>query len=162
MTRKASKPDAAMHPAVPLTTTPTTTIPSVFDQFETDIVEQESGRWFYNVGLGMSVKLRRYTSRVALTNMARLQQVYRSFRDEAGNLAEGKADELLAEHLATAVITDWSGAAFRNRDGSDMPFTPETAKMLMMRLPELRNMIVMIASSVDNYRIRTREDVEKN
>jgi hypothetical protein len=141
---------------------PTVFVPSVFEQYETDLIEQENGRWFHNIGLGMDIKLRRYTSRHALNNMARLQQQYRTYRDAAGALPDEIADELVAEHLATAIIADWKGPAFRMPDGTPIEFSAETAKMLMMKLPELRNLIVMVSNSVDSYRIRARKEIEGN
>lgn len=138
-------------------------VPSVWDQYETDVAEQEGGRWFRNIGIGMDLKLRRYTSRVALNNVQRLQQAYRRFQLKTGQLPEDKAEQLMVEHLAGCIIVDWSGPAFRQKDSDEtMPFSVETAKILMQRLPDLRTQVLTISMSVDNFRVSERKDIEGN
>lgn len=159
MTRKTSKTPA--NTGAENETTPAVAVPSIFDQYETDLIEQENGRWFRNIGLGINLKLRRFSSRVALNNMQRLQVAYRHLRVD-GALPEEVADEMMAEHLGGCIIVDWDGPAFRNRDNTPLTYSVDTAIMLMKRLPELRNNIILHANNIDNFRITDRKDIEGN
>jgi hypothetical protein len=137
-------------------------IPSIFDQYETDIVEQEDGRWFRNIGIGVDMKLRRSTARAATNKMQQLQMAYRHKADPKGNLPEKIAEELMLEFLATVVIVDWDGPAFKDRQGKPMPYSVETARLLLKQLPELAKDVIVIASNIENFRVRDRGVVEGN
>lgn len=137
-------------------------IPSIFDQYETDVAEQEDGRWFRNIGIGIDMKLRRYTARAATNKMQQLQMAYRNKADKKGTLPLDVAEALMTEFLATAIIVDWDGPAFKDREGNPLPYSVETARMLLNKLPELRNDVVIISSNIENFRVRDREAVEGN
>lgn len=137
-------------------------IPSIFDLYETDVSEEEDGRWFRNINFGIDMKLRRSTARAATNKMQQLQMAYRGKADSKGQLPEKVAEELMLEFLATVIIVDWDGPAFKDREGKPLPYSVETARLLLKQLPELAKEVIVIASNIENFRVRNRAAIEGN
>lgn len=135
---------------------------SIFDICETDTTAEEEGRWFNDIfddETGIDVKLRRLTSKKSLAVRRRLEKQYRS-KAVKGKFPEEVAIQITVEQVAEAVIVGWKGIV--DRDGSVIPFSKENALRLMQALPAFRDLIIMKANALDNFRIEDRAEAEKN
>lgn len=135
---------------------------SIFDICETDTTAEENGRWFkdiYGDGTNIDVKLRHLSSSESMSVRRRLDRANRRLMVK-GEYPTSVAIQLLIEQIAEAVLIDWRGVL--DKDGSEIPYSKETAVMLMTKLRTFRDGIVAMCQSIDNFRIEDRADAEKN
>jgi hypothetical protein len=144
---------------------------SIFDLCETDSDAVENGRWFTGEELwgpraadsGIRIKLRRYTSRAALKSRQSAEKKYRKFFDKKKNEYPPEINEkMICEQLADSVIVDWEG--IRDRDGKEIPYSPEAALALVSakQMADFRIAISAKALELDNWRAEEKKETEKN
>jgi hypothetical protein len=137
---------------------------SIYDGLETDISAEEDGRWFVDAFGGPmkgDIKLRSFTTQRAVNILRRLQSKYRKYRKN-GVLQDDVAQRFVCDQLAQAIIMDWRGPAFRDRDDKPIPHSVEAAFTLADKLPHFRYRVIQLASDTDNYRIEEKDASEKN
>lgn len=137
--------------------------PSIWDMFETDEAAEEEGRWFNNVmGPGNDVKIRRMTSKVVALGRQEIDKRFRKLAKADGSYDETTSLRVVCEQIGRYMIADWRGPAFRNKDNTPMPYSPEAAIEVMMKLKDPRIIVLTISQDMDNYRIQSQEDAIKN
>lgn len=136
-------------------------VPSIFDQYETDQDAEENGKWFRDVRPGISLKLRRATSRKAMEARRRVIQRYRKLAKD-GQFSKEIQDQILIHTMAEGVIVDWEGAAFRMPDNSPLPYSRKNAIYVLSKARGMRDEIVAIATDMDNFRVEAQEAVAGN
>ena len=135
---------------------------SIFDIAETDTEAEESGKWFNDIfenGTNVNVKLRRFTSKTSIKVRQKLEAPYRR-KLKSGKLPDEVNAQLMIDQLAEGVIVDWAGV--RDRDGKDIPYTVDTAKAILGKLPDLVRILGAITIQMDNFRMSKREDIAGN
>lgn len=133
---------------------------SIFDACETDADAAENGRWFSDIwdGLPATVKLRRFTSNKAVATRSKLLNKYRRYLKN--NKYPPDIDEkMMIELIAEGVIVDW--AKIYDRDGKEIPFSFEVAKVLL-KMPDFRIPLVDLAMKMDGFRAEEAEAVKGN
>lgn len=137
---------------------------NLFDAFATDIESEENGKWFDDVlgdESGLGFKVRRLTAKAVDKTRSKLMTAARKFIVK-GKLPPEKDEELLCELLAQAVVVDWKGVANPNKPDEELPFSVEAATALFKKLPNLRRVILSVASNMDAFKAETTEEVEGN
>lgn len=137
---------------------------TLFDVYEVDDDQQENGKWFDDVGLPqVRMKIRRYTSNAAINSRRRLLQGYAKRINKDGTMDPSVERDMQIEQIAASIIVDWEGVQTR-KDGKlvDLPCTLENKKMLLRRLPDIRQYVDQLAMSLDNFRRTELGAAEKN
>lgn len=133
---------------------------SIFDVFETDTNAEEDGRWFDGFGSGgISVKLRRLSSKKAMAVRQRLNRRYRSSAKN-GVLPAEIQDKIILSTLAEGCFVDWKG--IYARDGKPIEFSPEAAYELLSKLPNFRNAVYTVCDQLDFWRTEEQTEVVGN
>ena len=138
-------------------------IVSIFDLCETDSDAEENGRWFKDIfedGSNINVKLRRMTSRASVVVRRRLEKQYKKHQDRRGNWPDDINEKMINMQIAEVIVVDWENMV--DRDGTAIPCTKDSILTLVTRLPTLRDIIAVFSAEMDNYRVATVEDSEKN
>lgn len=139
---------------------------SIFDALETDTDATENGRWFEGDEVWgpklahVSIKLRRMTSKASQKARRDVELKYAKYQDKKGQFPEDVSKRLLAEHLATGIIVDWKGVI--DRDGKEIPFSPEAAFALAYKLPDFMLPLVQKSAVLDSFQAEAKEIVEGN
>lgn len=136
-------------------------VPSIFEQYETDPDAEENGKWFRNIRPGVSVKLRRATSRFAMETRRKVIARFRKLARN-GEFSPEVQNQILVHTMAEGIIVDWEGAAFRNPDGTPLPYSKKNAVALLGKVKALRDELTGISVDMDNYRLEAREALAGN
>lgn len=136
----------------------------VFDIFETDTSAEEDGRWFDIFGDKSKgeIKIRSFGSKASLNVRRRLEARYRRQMKGDGTYPVEVMQKIVEEQIAHSIVVDWRGPAWRNRDGSPLPFSPATVLALVQKAPHLRNKIASLAGDMDAFRAADQEAIVKN
>lgn len=134
--------------------------PSIFEIYETDLNEEEEGRWF-DIAPGASFKLRRFTAKAVNNERNRLQLAFRKRANKDGTFPEDVSEKIVNEQMGV-IIADWRGAAITGRDGAPLEYSPTAAKELMAKLPNLRTQLLMISMDMASFRTEERKEIEGN
>jgi len=167
MTEVTEKADAsAIDPSTAevealLATADPVPVVSIFDFYDTDINEEEEGRWFENIIPGASFKLRRFTAKAVNNERNRLQLAFRKYANKDGSFPENISTRIVNEQMGV-IIADWRGDALVDRDGSPLVYSPEKAKALAAQLPNLRTQLLLISMDMASYRTTDRKEIEGN
>jgi hypothetical protein len=140
----------------------TTAPKSIFEVYETNLTEEEEGRWFNNIIPGADFKLRRFTAKPVQAMRNKLQLAFSKHADKkTGEYPEHISVRIVNEQMG-AIIADWRGAAIVDRDGVPLVYSPDAAKALMDQLPNLRTQLLMISMDMANFRTAERQEIEGN
>lgn len=131
---------------------------SVFDLFGTDRTAEEEGKWI-KFGTEIEIKIRRYKSRHTINMQRTLERPFEQMRRK-GVLPQDIAEQVLHGMICKSIVVDWKG--IYDREGNEIPFSPEAADALLTELTELRDNIVSTSMDMDNFRQNSDEDVGKN
>lgn len=145
-------PDDVLPPLKPL---------SIFDLCETDDNASEDGKWFHDVfasGDGISIKLRRFTSRRAVNYQTVLLKKYQRYGKD-GVFPPDINERIITEQLVNTIIVDWKGIL--GRDGKEIPYSVNAA-LLLTKMQEFRIRVLMIANSAERFRAEAQQAVEGN
>lgn len=71
---------------------------------------------------------------------------------------ETKSIEIKA--YARHILKDWRGLI--DDDGTEIPYSVETAKQILTDYPDLREFVILVAQDNDRFRTEAREDAEGN
>lgn len=137
---------------------------NLFDAFATDTASEEDGKWFEDIlddGSNFGIKLRRYTSKAVDKARQKLWNANRKFLVK-GKMPEAHDERLATELMATAVVVDWKGVADPNNPEQELPYSPEVAIALLTKLPNLRRVIAMLATQMDNFKSESTEEISGN
>lgn len=132
---------------------------SIYDLYATSETAAEGGKWF-DFGPDMKVKIRRFKSKKSIKVRNELEAPYKRINKIGTTLPENVQDEITNEHIARGIVVDWKGV--RDRDGSDIAYSPAAALKLFTELPEFRDAVAEISLSLDNYRDDEKEEVVGN
>lgn len=137
---------------------------SVFDVFETDSSAEESGRWFDLFGDrgDGEIRLRGFTSKASMNTRKRLEAVFRRQQSADGSYSTEVMNVIICQQLADAIIVDWRGKAWREKDGTPLPFSKENALRLVTLSTYLRNRVAALAGDMDSFRYAAQEEITKN
>jgi len=136
---------------------------SIFDICETDTQAEENGKWFKDIfkdESNIDLKLRRLTSKESVKVRRRLDKQFKGKQQRDGTYDDDTATAIMVKQMAHAVIVDWTN--IRDRDRTEIPFSPEAAEKLMTLLPTFRDVVLVYANDMDNFRITASDEVEKN
>lgn len=133
---------------------------SLYKSFAVDSASSEHGKWF-EVAPGVKFKIRRFKSKASQDVRAQLEKPYQTMLKQ-GPLSAEINEEMLIKQLALSIIVDWSGVT-DERD-EVIPFSADTAYVLMKdaRLVELRDAIIQIALSADQFKDAENQATLKN
>lgn len=136
-------------------------VPSIFEYYTTDVESEENGKWFEELQPGFSIKLRRVTSKAYLQARRRILKHNRKFARN-GLFSPEQQERMLIEAMAEGLIADWRGPAMRDLEGNALPYSKEAAVMLLTKMPALRQEVIVICGTIDNFRVEAREALEGN
>lgn len=134
---------------------------SLFDLYETDLTEEEEGRWFTEIAPGAEFKLRRFTAKAVQNYRAKLQQAFSKYADKKGVFPDHIAERIVNEQMSV-VVADWRGEAITDREGNPLLYSAENVKALMKQLPNLQLQLLMISMDMANFRTEERKALEGN
>jgi hypothetical protein len=135
---------------------------SIFDICETDAKAEEDGKWFKDVfadGSNIDVKLRSITSQISLACRRRLDKTFRRHMKN-GDYPPEIMKQIMTEQIAEGVLVDWKGIF--DRDGNEIVYSKEAAKMLLSRLHHFRDRLAVLSNSLESFKVEEREDGAKN
>lgn len=81
---------------------------------------------------------------------------------QSGNLPPEKANEVLQEVYAKAVVLDWGGEGMVDEAGKPLKFSPKACMDLFQRLPDLFEDVKAQAESFINFKVEEAEADAKN
>lgn len=136
-------------------------VPSIFEQYETDQEAEETGKWFNNLRPGISMKLRRATSRFAMDTRRKVIARYRKLAKN-GEFSQAIQEQILVHTMAEGIIVDWKGEAMRFPDGTPLPYNKKNAVLLLSKSRALREELTAVSTDMDNFRIEQRETISGN
>jgi hypothetical protein len=125
-----------------------------FSKFATDKSLEIEGAW---VDIGDDAHIR--VARIGNDRYAkRLETLYKPYRkmQRTNSVPDDLARKLFIDALATTVLLEWKG--FTNEDGSEVPYTVDTAIAKLTELKDFRELVVEIATEVATYR---NEEIEE-
>lgn len=131
------------------------------NRFKADTTLEDEGVWVpIDTDGGAELKVARIGNRRYRETMARRLKPYRR-AIRAGTLDDSVTERITAEVLAETVLLDWRGL---ERDGQNLPYSASTAAELLKDAgyKDFRDLIVEMASDLENYRERDLEEAEKN
>lgn len=132
---------------------------NLFESYETDTVAEEEGAWV-ELRPGIHVRIRSSSSSTVREYATKLAKNQRNIMKANGWVLPPKMsdrnDVLLCKH---AIVTDWNGVT--DREGNDVPYSPENVEKILIMLPRFREDI-MFASQTDETYKATREDMLGN
>lgn len=134
---------------------------SIFDLCQTDSDATENGKWFDDLfapDSGVSVKLRRFSSKKSVNYRQRLLTKYKRHSSK-GQFPPDIEERMLIEQMVECIIVDWKG--IRDNDGNEIAYSKEKALMLCQML-DFRAPLVQLAVDMDSFRAEERKELEKN
>lgn len=135
---------------------------SIFDICETDSDAEENGRWFTDImndGNGLDIKLRKGTSKASVAARRRLDRAYKKYLKN-GQYPDDIGVKVLCEQFAEGVIVAWRGVY--GKAGEEIPYSKEMALVFMNKFTSFRDTVVMLATSLDSFRIEDKDETSKN
>lgn len=136
-------------------------VKSLFDLYETDVTEEEEGRWFVDVAPGADFKIRRFTAKAVQNHRTKLQQAFSKYADKKGVFPDHIAERIVNEQMSVVVV-GWRGPAITDREGNPLEYSPEAVKTLLKQLPNLQLQLLMISMDMANFRTEERKELEGN
>lgn len=133
---------------------------SIFDLYETDKTAEEDGKWFDTFGPEISLKIRRYSSKVARDGHNKLYGPVLKVYKTLDKVPENIGVDLTVKHLARFVVSDWKGVF--DRSGEEITFSPEAAEVLFNKLPDFAKEVLLTSINMDNYRAENVESIKGN
>ena len=92
--------------------------------------------------------------------LAALQAGMQPLARKYGNsVPDDMAEKVLIETVATHVVKGWENV--EDRDGEELPYSPENAALLLSELPELFSMIWAEAQNLANFQKEEAEEQGK-
>ena len=137
---------------------------NLHDTFMTDTTSEEDGKWFYDIlgdDSGLDLKLRRLTSKAVDKARTKLWAANRKHMVK-GKMPADHDEKLLAELLATAVMIDWHGVANPDSPDEALPYSPEHAHAFLVKLPNLRRIVVSISGDMAQFKADATKEIEGN
>ena len=132
---------------------------SVFAQYGSDESLETSGTWF--TINEMRFKLARAGgSNIEFLKLVRKRTAPYKRALAAGSIEEKFAREIIAGCFAETVLLDWEGVY--GDDEQAIPFSKETAKDLLAKLPNLFNELRDFADNWENFKAEDLEADRKN
>jgi hypothetical protein len=134
---------------------------SIFALCETDSDAAENGKWFDNLfqpDSGVSVKLRRFSSKKSINYRSRLLQKYKRHLKN-GEYPPEIEERMLIEQMVECIIVDWKGIL--DNDGKEIAYSKEKA-LLLCKMLDFRAPLIQLAVDMDNFRAEERKELEKN
>ncbi|NQW12223.1 MAG: hypothetical protein HQ481_20345 [Alphaproteobacteria bacterium] len=131
------------------------------NRFKADTTLEDEGVWTpIDADGGAELKVARIGNRRYRETMARRLKPYRRAL-RAGTLDDSVTERITAEVLAETVLLDWRRL---ERDGEELVYSPAVAVELMKdaAYKDFRDLVVEMASDLENYRQRDLEEAEKN
>lgn len=123
----------------------------------TDTALEEEGVW-RDIGDGARLKIARLGNPAYKAEWEKRSKPYkRQIRNDS--LPTEKANELLYQCLARAVLLDWDGL---DEDGQPVPYSRENAVRLLREIRDFRDLVVSLADDAEAYRREAIEDAEGN
>lgn len=122
---------------------------SIYDALETDRDLETNGSTLDMGDLG-TFKVAAWLNSKHQAALERLRKPYKTFTLSGRDIPADVNERIGVEAMAEAVLVGWSGV--KDRDGSDLAYSVETAARLLTDLKTLRGLIVAHATEAANYR----------
>ena len=122
-------------------------------EFATDEKSELEGIW-EDVGEGAKVLVARVGNKEYTERFRRLGKGLQRQLDR-GTLPEDKQAAILISIIADTILLDWNGFA---DEGKLLPYSKESAKLMLKKYPDFRQFVWDIANDAENYRVKNRED----
>lgn len=133
---------------------------SIFALYETDQKAEEDGKWFEEFGPEIKIKIRRYSSEASRKGRDAMFKPYLKQFKTLDKIPDEINTDLTSRHLADFVVTDWKG--IYDREGAEVPFSPEMAYDLFTKLPDLAREILLLSINMDNFRAEKKDEIKGN
>lgn len=133
---------------------------SIFDLYETDDNAEEDGKWFSEFGPEIQLKLRRFSSAKSRKVRDSLFKGPLKVYKTAEKIPTSLSEELTARHLAEGIVVDWKGVY--DRDGNEIPFSPDRAADLFLKLKDFATEVILVAVNMDNFRKEKVDEIVGN
>jgi len=134
---------------------------SIYDAYETDKTAEDEGQWVRGLREGMNVKVARFGNERYRATFQRRIRPYRQQFDR-GSLSEEKTSEIMVESIADAILLDWDGPGFVDREGNALPYSRDAAVTLLTDLPDFRDDIIALSREAETFRLEYREESAGN
>jgi hypothetical protein len=144
---------------------PLNPITSIFDLFHTDRVAEEDGKWFANYFGDKAegdIRLRGFSSKASMTVRRRLEAQYRHLLRADGQFPIEVIHKIMTAQIAEAIVVDWRGPIFTDRQGTALKCTPDVVLKLLTESPRLRDKIANTAGDMDAFRASNEGAAIKN
>lgn len=133
---------------------------SIYKKFATDAgLEAEKGVTIDYGDFSITIKRAGGANKEYVKVFSQKVKPYRLMM-QAGNMADEKAAQIMAEVYAETVIIDWKGITDEN--GKKLAFNRENCIKVLTDLPDLFSMIQAEAERVSNFRKEETEAEAKN
>lgn len=135
---------------------------SIFELCETDSDATENGKWFddmFQPDSGVSVKLRRFSSKKSVNYRARLLLKYKRQGNRKGEFPPEIEERMLIEQMAECIIVDWKGIL--DNEGKEIAYSKEKA-LVLCKMLDFRAPLIQLAVDMDSFRAEERKELEKN
>lgn len=134
---------------------------SIFALCETDSDASENGKWFddlFQPDSGVSVKLRRFSSKKSVNYRSRLLQKYKRHNNK-GEYPPEIEERMLIEQMVECIIVDWKGIL--DNDGKEIVYSKDKA-LVLCKMLDFRAPLIQLAVDMDSFRAEERKELEKN
>lgn len=126
-------------------------------EFGTDSKKEIEGIW-EDFGSGCTVKIARLGNPEYAKIFRKISRPYKkAIRRET--LGEEKAEKLLVQSMAEAIVLDWKGL---EEDGKKIPYSKENATRILTQYKDFRDQCAEVAGEMESFKLAENEDAEKN
>lgn len=135
---------------------------SLYDSYETDVTLEENGVWIALTN-DMEVKVAALGNKQHLQVMEKMFAPYKNQRRR--NALDPKIEEdIHTKAIAKAVLLDWRGEGFKDRDGNALPYSFDNAYKLLTdeSLKRFKADIIFLAKEAETFKQQDTEEAVKN
>lgn len=135
---------------------------SLYDTYETDLNLEENGVWI-ELSSDMEVKIAALGNKNHLSVMEKMFAPYKSQRRRK-TLDPKIEEDIHIKAIAKAVLLDWRGEGFKDRDGNPLPYSFENAYNLLSneKLKRFKADIIFLSQEAETFKQQEMEEAVKN
>lgn len=126
-------------------------------EFGTDSKKEVEGVW-EDFGDGLEVKIARIGNPIYQKAFQKISKPHKK-AIRRGTLRDEKAEELLIEAMAKAIVLDWKGL---EEDGKEVPYNHNNCVKILTEYKDFREQVSEFATEIEAFRCDEDEEAEKN
>ncbi len=126
------------------------------ENFRTDQKLEEDGKW-EDFGDGCKLLIARAGNKKWKDCWKKISKPYRK-QIKRETISETKADELIIEAMAMAILLDWENL----RDGKELIEYSKENAIKVLSIPDFREIVSEISQSMENYQNELDEEDKEN